>query len=269
VNFHIHAQLFDTIQKTVDDETHGFLDRITHIHNSMQQFEDSIITKTKDNISMEQQEAGQLVKRSPQDAIMLNELSGQFFALINDICRATGLASKVPVLPSNSFKSKRDDVIREKIMPGIASIAITKQIDDTVKRARSVSQRINLLMKAIIGACIRYQTKKAKSKYTPTWSQSISINIQRFRKQQDLFIQSMIKTVNTCIEIKEERAKHIEAIETSRNKKMYDSDLQYLDEVIAIQGREEYTQFINQMKRDILGSNTYTGSNTDLLDKKT
>jgi hypothetical protein len=70
------------------------------------------------------------------------------------------------------------------------------------------------------------------------------------------------------MDIKEERAKHIEAIETSRNKKMYDSDLQYLDEVIVIQGREEYMQFINQMKKDILGSNTYTGSNTDFLDKK-
>jgi len=136
--------LFNTIQKTIDDDTNGFLDKITHIHNSMQQFEDSIISKTKNNISMEQQEAGQLVKRSPHDAILLNELSGQFFALINDICRAIGLASKVPSIPSNSFRSKRDDVIREKIMPGIASIAITKQIDDTVKRARSVSQRISL-----------------------------------------------------------------------------------------------------------------------------
>jgi hypothetical protein len=41
-----------------------------------------------------------------------------------------------------------------------------------------------------------------------------------------------------------------------------------MDEVIAIQGSEEYTQFINQMKRDNLGINTYTGSDMDFLDKK-
>jgi len=60
------------------------------------------------------------------------------------------LASKVPIVSSRSYIAKRNDVITEKIMPGIASIAITKQIDDTTKRARSILQRTNILLKSLI-----------------------------------------------------------------------------------------------------------------------
>lgn len=78
----------------------------------------------------------------------------------------------------------------------------------------------------------------------------------------------MIKTLDTCKEIKEERANHIEVIEISHDKKIYDSDIQYIDEVIAVQGKEEYTQFINNMKRNILGHTTCTDRELDQLDKK-
>jgi len=182
-DFCIHAQLFETIQNTINDETNGFLDRISHIHKMLLEFEDHIITRMKESKNKDEQEAGKLI-RTTQDAIALNDVSGEVFTLLNDTCQLIGLAHKVPVIQSNSFKAKRKDVIGGEIMPGVVSIATTKQIDEAFKRSRSVSQRVSLLMKAIIGARIRNLTKKAKIKHTAMWSKNSLINMCRFRKQQ-------------------------------------------------------------------------------------
>ena len=77
-----------------------------------------------------------------EEVEILNTSSKQFFILINDICHALDLASMLPIIPSNSLKCKKLDVASEKVMPGFASHAVSKRIDDSVKRARSISQRI-------------------------------------------------------------------------------------------------------------------------------
>jgi len=96
-----------------------------------------------------------LILRSIEDAEIMNRSSSQFFTLVNDVCWKVNLASNVPVVSSHSYTIKKKDVISEKVMPGVASIAITKQIDDAAKRARSALQRIRILIKTIIGK--RYQ----------------------------------------------------------------------------------------------------------------
>lgn len=64
-----------------------------------------------------------------------------------------GLAAKVPIIPSLFIKTmKKTDVISEKIMPAISPIATTTQMDDAAKRARSIYQRVNILIKPIVGA---------------------------------------------------------------------------------------------------------------------
>jgi len=85
---------------------------------------------------------GKLIQRMMEDVEILNTSSKQFFILINDICHALDLASMLPIIPSNSLKCKKSDVASEKVMPGSASHAVSKRIDDSVKRARSISQRI-------------------------------------------------------------------------------------------------------------------------------
>jgi hypothetical protein len=53
--------------------------------------------------------------------------------------------------------------------------------------------------------------------------------------------------------VNDDRQQHILAIETSRNKKIFDKKTEYLTTVIESQGAAEYELFIHQMKQDILG----------------
>ena len=138
-------------------------------------------------------------------------------------------------------------------MPGITSIAITKQIDDTTKRARSILQRTNILLKSLIGARFRNSDRKNKKLKSTLWTENILINTSRLKNQQEMFIESMTSTSVTCLQIREERLNHIIAIETARNKRLYSKKKQFVDEAIIVQGKEDYTHFMNEMKRDILG----------------
>jgi len=83
--------------------------------------------------------------------------------------------------------------------------------------------------------------------------ENIELNMKQFMKQQDLFIESLTRTTTTCTEVREERSNHVRAIEHSRNKKLYTKDVQYIVEAIQNQGKNEYLQLINTMKKDILG----------------
>jgi hypothetical protein len=71
-------------------------------------------------------------------------------------------------------------------MPGITSIAITKQIDDTTKRARSILQRTNILLKSLIGARFRNSDRKNKKLKSTLWTENILINVSRLKKQQEV-----------------------------------------------------------------------------------
>jgi hypothetical protein len=162
-DFRVHAQLYDAIQKACKDPNKNYMNKIIELQTRLQELELEVITKTKANVNEENQKNGKLIQRTIHDANIINNASSQFFSLINDICREVDLASKVPVVPSRSYIAKRNDVITEKIMPGITSIAITKQIDDTTKRARSILQRTNILLKSLIGARFRNSDRKTKN----------------------------------------------------------------------------------------------------------
>ena len=77
--------------------------------------------------------------------------------------------------------------------------------------------------------------------------------MQQFLKQQELFTESMAIIDFIWTQIREEWLNHIKAIESMRNKKIYNKDVQFVDEVITNQGREKYAQFINNMKKVIFG----------------
>jgi hypothetical protein len=96
-------------------------------------------------------------------------------------------------------------------------------------------------------------TGKNKKLKSTLWTENILINTSRLKNQQEMFIESMTSTSVTCLQIREERLNHIIAIETARNKRLYSKNKQFVDEAIIIQGKEDYTHFMNEMKRDILG----------------
>jgi hypothetical protein len=162
------------------------MDRITRIHNTLLDLEEVIIAQTKETIDKREQEEGKQLLWCKHDAEIIIESSNQFFTLIHEICCKVGLASIVPIIQSNSFKTKRDDVVSEKIMPGVLSCAISKQIDDTGKRLRSIHQSICILIKTIIET-----QRHNNAKLHMTWTNKLVQNIKRFMKHQEPFIDLM------------------------------------------------------------------------------
>ncbi len=76
-------------------------------------------------------------------------------------------------------------------------------------------------------------------------------------KQQEPFIDSMTKVIEICSQIKEERTNHIYAIESARNKKIHDKNKRFIDTVILTQGKEDYDQFANSIKKAVFGNNNF------------
>jgi len=77
-----HKNLYLLLQKICHDPLTGVHQRITDIFEDLKSFEIDIINRTIMTISEEEQLAGQLVKRTPEDAHRLNEASSQFFNLL-------------------------------------------------------------------------------------------------------------------------------------------------------------------------------------------
>ncbi len=123
MNFREHAQLYDSLCKTVNDPSNNFMDRI------QDKQEKAVIAHTKANISREDQINGKLIQRSSHDAIIINEAASKFFTLVNDICRKAELATTVPIIPSISIEAKKKNIISGKLIPGVVSIAHAKRID--------------------------------------------------------------------------------------------------------------------------------------------
>jgi hypothetical protein len=139
------------IYKKFNNLTKNFLDTITAIQGQLQKLENNVIAHKKISITREDLIAGKLVQQTIHDAIIINDACNQFFTLLNDICHEVELAAIVPIIPSHSFSAKEADIASGKIMQGVSSIAIEKQLDDAVKNAKSIHQRVLLLLKAIIG----------------------------------------------------------------------------------------------------------------------
>jgi glycerol-3-phosphate cytidylyltransferase-like family protein len=229
--------------------------------------EEEVIARTKAFINEEDQRAGKLIQRTIKSAEILNNSSNAFFTLIADICRDAGLASRVPIITAKSFKAKNKDVATEKIMPGVSSVTITKQIDDASKRARSISQRVNILIKLLIGAMRHCIQRKEKTPQINSRADTLEKSLSRFMKQQDLFSDLITKVVATCTQIKEEWLEHVKAIEYARRRNIYDFDNKFVDEVIINQGKEDKINFIHDMKRNILGNDKLRDLEYDIMEK--
>ncbi len=125
----MQAKLLESIQKAVNDLTKDFMDIIANIWTLLKSLELKVINDTKACISVEDQVLGRLIQRTMQDAETLNCASEQFFTLVNDVCQSVDLARKVPIIPSYRNKVKIGHIASEKVIPGVALIALTKQID--------------------------------------------------------------------------------------------------------------------------------------------
>jgi len=251
--FAIHAKLYNDLQKITNESSNGFQDRITLIHSQLEQFEKGVIDRTTTTISSEEQLAGKLVKRTPLDAKRINTASHEFFTLINDVCRVAGLASMVAFVQSSSSQKKCNEIITGKSMLPTTSFAISKQLDDSTKRARSICQQISILLRSLaMSKRIQTQQQQITHKPTSVWMKCVSLNIQRLSNQYGPFMASICATVSICSQTKEKRMHHTEAIEMGRNRKIYNNDNKYIDTVISNQGRKEYDQFINDTKKKSL-----------------
>jgi len=116
------------------------------LKDQLQNLEQETIARTKSSISTTEQAAGKLIQRLPSDAQMINDTSTSFFTIIIEICREAYLAGKVTILPAASIKAKSKAIITEKLLPGVASVAISKQLEDAAKRAKIIYQCIQILL---------------------------------------------------------------------------------------------------------------------------
>ena len=252
-----HAALFYDMEKIIEDPANGYMERIKSIHQDLERMESDVINRTKTQITVEDQKSGKLINRTADDANILNDASAQLFRLINDICRQAGLASMVAEIPSSLIIKNRTKALTGKNMLATTSFPISKQIDDALKKARNIAQRLGILLRFLT---THWHNHKHSHEEGPTMNKKmirrIPLNIKRLCNQHNPFINSVSMLISICIEIKDERIRHIEAIEYARNKKFYDSNTKYIDSVINNQGRDEYNNFIDEIKREVFEHNS-------------
>jgi hypothetical protein len=123
------------------------------------------------------------------------------------------------------------------------------QLDDVSKRAKSVYQRVQVLLATIQ----LYQRMKFKSKKCKLSKFHIVRVLRRLINQQQAFSESLWKTTNICNEIAMGRKNHITAIEVTQNRKIFDSMNEYEAVVLESQGRDEYDKYILNIKNNCLG----------------
>jgi len=82
-----------------------------------------------------------------------------------------------------------------------------------------------------------------------------------------MIVKSLLSTYTICLEVQEERENHILAIESCRNKKIYDDGNKYIDSVIHIQGVKEYNNLIHNTKKAVFGDEALSNLD-DTLNKK-
>lgn len=212
--FTMQSELFNRIQRIIQDPTLNILDTLGDLEHQFQLFENDIIERTKSNITPEEQMSGKLIQRTTSDADRLNNLSSQYFTLLQHICREANLSANVPIVQASSMATKRQQVADEKIMPGISSYAISKQLDQAIKRCRTVHQRSIMLCHAIVKLLKQVNPSRSIKQH-----QHLHKCIKRLLKQQENFSEDVYSLINTCQEVAEDRNNHIIAVETARGKK--------------------------------------------------
>jgi hypothetical protein len=166
-------------------------------------------------------------------------------------------------LPVAAINEKKQAIISGKIIPGIAAVPISKQLDDTLKRARTMYPRVQIVLQNIIKQQKLHQDSNE-------WSyliKKIMNGTRCFQNQQRSFSKSIRKTVTVCQEVAEDRKKHIKAIELSRAKRIYDNLHEYQMHVIEVQGKEEYENFIKDVKQELFGIDNMLSKETEQLEK--
>jgi hypothetical protein len=239
-DFRHHSELYHQLQEIVEDQQFDFMGKISDVKATLENLKRDIIERTKSTINPEEQEAGKLVNRLLVDAICINNASTQIFDIIRDICRQAQLTNKVNIIPSAAHQRKRTAIATEKIMPNISSAPIAKHINDAIKRAQNIYQRLKIAVKV----CTTHQQLK---KHSDQWYKSrnkVWTRCKRLANQQTLFIEALRKTIQIIQEVADDRVHHITSLKVSRNKKIFDNVNEYQTLAIEHQGREEYDNFI-------------------------
>jgi len=258
-DFRIHAQIYHDLQQIAEDPNNEHKTKIASIRNQLEQLQQEVINRTRTNISEDDQAMGKLIERTPEDARIINDASEAFFTLIQNICRQAGLAKKTYIIPLVRIKSKQDDIEKENIMVSTSSIAMSKQLEEFLYRTKNLCQQIGSLKRSILQTQRRNRETKADTKKLKLQShiKRIKRHRNKIENQDTALNTSLADVVKIWIEIEEERENHILAIETSRNKQIYDDGNKYIDHVIFKQGKEEYEEVIDHLKEEILGD-SYT-----------
>lgn len=164
-------------------------------------------------------------------------------------------------IPATSVKKKHKDFINERNMLSTTAFAISRKLDDVVKRSRSTRQRILILLKSIMNTQSKHRWTDNLCNITSSSSRRIAHNRKKLFHLQDLFRQSVQQAIDICIQVREERENHIKAIEVARNKTIYDDGNKYINTVISRQGKQEYDLFLTSIKEDVF-ENITGNSNT-------
>jgi len=135
-----HMELYNCLNKICRDPKHQITEQITLVKQQLETLENTIIDRTKNNITLNEQNDGKLVQRFLSDSHMLNEASTQFFDIILQVCRLAGLCKKVPIINNKINHTKAKDISSGKIIPGVAALPISQSLDEAHKHARSLYQ---------------------------------------------------------------------------------------------------------------------------------
>jgi hypothetical protein len=130
----------------------------------------------------------------------------------------------VAEIPSSLGIKNCTKALTGKNMLAITSFPISNQIDDALKRARNIAQRLGILLRSLT---TQLRNRKHYHEEGPTmnkkWIRRIHLNIKRLYNRHNPFTNSVSTLKSLCIEKKDERNHHIEAIECARNKKLLKS----------------------------------------------
>jgi len=215
IELRIHAELYQRIQDTVHDPQLKVLSKITEVKTDLESFEQHIICRTKENITVAEQSSGKLIQRLPSNALFINDISACFFPLIHEVCRNANLAALHTVFPFATLAKKKRGIAIANIILGAASIPISKELDKLFKRTKNVYQRIQLTRTSI-------QCYQRTMHHVANWKASKTYIIKALRQlqnQQQPFLNLMERTCQLCKNKAEDRRNHIYAIKTSQNKK--------------------------------------------------
>jgi hypothetical protein len=99
IELRIHAELYQRIQDTLHDPQLKVLSKITEVKTDLESFEQHIICRTKENITVAEQSSGKLIQRLPSNALFINDISTCFFSISHEVSRNANLAALHTVFP--------------------------------------------------------------------------------------------------------------------------------------------------------------------------